>query len=44
MVKEGWSGVDVQLKHRATVMPNLVETPKGYVVLSTNRNVRFCSK
>ena len=31
MVEEGWSGVDVQLKHRATVMPDLVETPKGYV-------------
>lgn len=30
-VKEGWSGVDVQLKHRANLIPNLVETVKGYV-------------
>ena len=39
MVKEGWSGVDVQLKHRATVMPNLVETPKGYVVEPRHHSV-----
>ena len=31
MVKEGWSGIDVQLKRRATLIPNLVETVKGYV-------------
>jgi hypothetical protein len=31
MVNEGRSGVDVQLKHRATVMPNLVETLRSYV-------------
>ena len=29
-VKEGWSGVDVQLKRRANLIPNLVETVKGY--------------
>ena len=31
MVKEGWSGIDVQLKRRAALIPNLVETVKGYV-------------
>jgi LemA protein len=30
MVEEGWSGVDVQLKRRADLIPNLVETVKGY--------------
>ncbi len=31
MVREGWSGIDVQLKRRANLIPNLVETVKGYV-------------
>lgn len=31
MVKEGWSGIDVQLKRRATLIPALVETVKGYL-------------
>lgn len=30
MVREGWSGIDVQLKRRADLVPNLVETVKGY--------------
>lgn len=30
LVKEGWSGIDVQLKRRADLVPNLVETVKGY--------------
>lgn len=29
-VKESWSGIDVQLKRRANLIPNLVETVKGY--------------
>ena len=29
-VKEAWSGIDVQLRRRASLVPNLVETVKGY--------------
>jgi LemA protein len=29
-VKEAWSGIDVQLKRRASLIPNLIETVKGY--------------
>jgi LemA protein len=32
MVMEGWSDIDVQLKRRASLIPNLVETVKGYMV------------
>jgi LemA protein len=31
MVSEGWSGIDVQLKKRANLIPNLVDTVKGYM-------------
>ncbi len=31
MVEEGWSGIDVQLKRRANLIPNLLEAVKGYM-------------
>ena len=30
LIKEAWSGIDVQLKRRHNLVPNLVETVKGY--------------
>ncbi len=31
LVEEGWSGIDVQLKRRANLIPNMIETVKGYM-------------
>ena len=31
LVEEGWSGIDVQLKRRTNLIPNLIETVKGYM-------------
>ncbi len=30
LVDEGWSGIETQLKRRANLIPNLIETVKGY--------------
>src|SRR5690606_23492313 len=31
LVEEGWSGIDVQLKRRTDLIPNLLETVKAYM-------------
>lgn len=36
LLKEGWSGIDVQLKRRYDLVPNLVSTVKGYSIHEKN--------
>jgi len=36
LVDEGWSNIDVQLKQRANLIPNLISTVKGYVTHEKN--------
>jgi len=36
VVREGWSGIDVQLKRRTDLVPNLVETVRGYAAHERN--------
>ena len=36
MVLEGWSGIDVQLKRRTDLIPNLIASVKGYMEYEKN--------
>lgn len=36
MAEEGWSGIDVQLKRRADLIPNVIESVKGYLTHEKN--------
>lgn len=36
LVREGWSSIDVQLKRRSDLVPNLIETVKGFAAHEKN--------
>ncbi len=40
-VREGWAAVDVQLKRRASLIPNLVEAVRGYADYERGTMVRL---
>ena len=39
-VKNGWAQIDVQLKQRADLIPNLVNTVKGYAAHESKSSLR----
>jgi LemA protein len=40
-VREGWSAIDVQLQRRASLIPNLVDTVKGYAAYERGTMTRI---
>jgi hypothetical protein len=42
--QSSWSDVDVQLKRRTDLVPNLVESVKGYAAMSAAPSTRWCGR